>query len=93
MRFYFIAGVMLGALWILCENGALQGSDYFWRTSSFIASANQELRIELPVRLEPLSEQDEGYTVSQAEGDNIFVDLHSESLSASSREKAITSRC
>lgn len=80
MRFYFIAAVMLGALWILCENGALQGSDYFWKTSSFIASENQELRIELPVRLEPLSEQDEGYKVSQAEGDNIFVDLHSEPL-------------
>jgi len=80
MRFYLIAVVMMGALWILCENGALQGSDYFWKTSSFIASENQELRIELPVRLELLSEPDDGYTVSQAEGDNIFVDMHSESL-------------
>ena len=80
MRFYFIAVFLMGCLWILSENGALQGSDYFWKTSRFIASEKQNLQIELPVRLEPLREPDEGYTVYQAEGDNIFVDLHSESL-------------
>ncbi|SDP08887.1 hypothetical protein [Selenomonas ruminantium] len=80
MRFYFIAAVLMGCLWLLSENGALQDIDCFWKTSSFIASEKQELRIELPVRLEPLSESDEGYTVCQADCDDMFVDLHSESL-------------
>ncbi|WP_037352149.1 hypothetical protein [Selenomonas sp. FC4001] len=80
MRFYFIAVIMMGALWLLCENGALQVSDYFWETSRFMASGKQDLQIELPVCLEPLSTQDEGYTVYQAEGENIFADLHSEPL-------------
>ena len=46
----------------------------------FLASEKQELQIELPVPLEPLLKEDEGYTVYQAEGENIFVDLHSEPL-------------
>ena len=79
MRFYFIAAVMMGGL-LLFENGTLQGSDYFWKTSRFLASEKQELQIELPVPLEPLLKEDEGYTVYQAEGENIFVDLHSEPL-------------
>ena len=80
MRFYFIAAVMMGVFWLLFENGTLQGSDYFWKTSRFLASEKQELQIELPVPLEPLLKEDEGYIVYQAEGENIFVDLHSEPL-------------
>ena len=80
MRFYFIAAVMMGGVLLLFENGTLQGSDYFWKTSRFLASEKQELQIELPVPLEPLLKEDEGYTVYQAEGENIFVDLHSEPL-------------
>ncbi len=81
MRFLLLAAVLMGSMWILNDNGVFQGlDDYFWKTSRFTTAEDQELQIELPVKMQYLHDPDEGYNVSQAEGDHIFVDLHSENL-------------
>ena len=90
IRFFFLAVALIGSMLILNEIGVLQRlDDYSWETSRFTVAKDQALQIELPVEMHYLDGSDEGYIVSQAEGDHIFVDLHSENLHLSDDRKNI----
>ena len=81
IRFFLLAAALIGSMWILNDYGVFQRLDEcFWEKSRFIAAEDQALQIELPVEMHYLADSDEGYIVSQAEGDHIFVDLHIENL-------------
>ena len=88
IRFFLLAVALIGSMLILNEIGVLQRlDDYSWETSRFTVAKDQALQIELPVEMHYLDGSDEGYIVSQAEGDHIFVDLHSENLHLSDDRK------
>lgn len=70
------------------DNGAFQIlDDYSWEKSRFIAAKDQYLQIELLEEMQYQHDPDEGYTVSRAERDHMFVDLHRESASYRRKKK------